>query len=373
MSTSYDYNTSRPLTLMTLPAEIRVQIWEYAIPQRWWYFAGPYRFDCDKHKKCPNALKEANPSNRGGLSDPRCRCEFVKQHNDRVSLSLLCKRAFPEIRSVLSKASITYETHHLMNSHLPSICFGQIGDFIIPSDWLACCGPKSHFDKLNVDFKTSFPNLKRIYLKPDLTDSRSTINFSDAIIDHIHRCLYDRSGRYRADDNVELLGSVHLQHLNNGYTEQFYETVAMLLDSNIAVHAPYTYRLQVTERQGCRASLRRPRIVAPKILLNQRIHTNVIWDKSGVRVAETPNLKDEWWYDEWVAATPCPRNMWYDSRCHDFGHSGWRVQTLGPGDIMRTTAHWAARPRSDEPRFEVGVIREYKEVYHGHPLLALGS
>ncbi|OCT48683.1 hypothetical protein CLCR_04951 [Cladophialophora carrionii] len=355
---------------MTLPAEIRVQIWEYAIPQRWWYFAGPYRFDCHDYKQCLNVPQEDNPSNRGGLSDPRCRCEFVKQHNERVSLSLLCKRAFPEIRSVLSKASITYETHHLMNVHLPSNCFGQVEEFIIPSNWLACCGPKSHFE--NVDLASSYPNLKRIYLKPDFTGSWGTIKFSDAIIDHIHRCLHDRSGRYQAD-KVDLLSSVHTQHLNNGFTEQFYETLAILLNSDIAVHAPYTYRLQVTERQGCRASLRRPRIVAPKILLNQRIHTNVIWDKSGIRLDEIPSLKHEWWYDGWVDTTPTPRNMWYDSRCHDFGHSGWRVQTLGPGDIMRTTVHWAARPRSDEPRFEVGIIRDYKEVYHGHPLLYLGS
>ncbi|KIW65016.1 hypothetical protein, variant 1 [Phialophora macrospora] len=281
MSTSCNNSISESLTLMTLPAEIRLQIWEYAIPQRWWYFAGPYRFRCHKHKKFPKALKEDNPSNRGGLSDPRCRCEFVEQHHERLALSLLCKRAFPEITSVLSKASITYEIHHLKNFDLPTNYLGRIEEFIVPSNWLACLGPQSRFE--NVDFATTYPNLRRIYLKPDLTDSWDTIKFSDAIIDHLHRCLRNRSGQCQVED-AELLDNVRIQHISNGYTEQFHQTLAVLLECDIEVIAPYTYRLQVTERQGCRVSLRRPRIVAPKILLNQRLHTNVIWDKNGVRL-----------------------------------------------------------------------------------------
>jgi hypothetical protein len=97
----------------------------------------------------------------------------------------------------------------------------------------------------------------------------------------------------------------------------------------------------------------------------------VIWDKNGIRLGEIPNLRDEWYYDEWVDETQTPRNMWYDLTAHDSGHGGWRVQTLRPGGEMRSTAHWAARPRSEEPRFEVGIIREYKEEYHSHPLLLL--
>jgi hypothetical protein len=270
MSTSYNYSIPGSLSLMALPAEIRLQIWEYAIPQRWWYFAGPYRFRCHKHKKFPKAQKEDNPLHHGGLSDPRCRCEFVEQHNERLAFSLLCKRAFPEITSVLSKASITYEFHHRKNFGLPANCLGQVEELIVPSDWLACLGPQSRFD--NVDFATTYPNLRRIYLKPDLTVRWHTIKFTDAILDHIHRCLRDRSGQYQADD-THLLGVVRTHHINHGYTEQFHQTLAILRERAIELIAPYTYRLQVTERQGCRASLRRPRIVAPKILLDERIHT----------------------------------------------------------------------------------------------------
>ncbi|KAJ9615382.1 hypothetical protein H2200_001457 [Cladophialophora chaetospira] len=279
---------ARPASFLTIPAELRVMIWKLILPKV--HYFGGYT-----HQRCPYYKKVEDETNsKRSPRLPPCPC------NDRQLRPLyLCKSLYNEMKYVLERAEIEAEYTSPIHCALkPSMC-GQIRTLILDQTVFPVveCGIGFLKNRDYDDFPKLFPRLKKIIMPEGLGDGLG-LRFPSSLPMHIYSCLRSRNGP-DAMPNADCTEIVCSDLEGAGYELPFWEMDLIIHKQDVSVVSSYRYTIQVAEHVVLDWPFV-PDLDDMREIYRAERRSDIVWDKQSMRVLDIPDLRTEWWFDEWM-------------------------------------------------------------------------
>ncbi|ETI26370.1 hypothetical protein G647_03147 [Cladophialophora carrionii CBS 160.54] len=244
-------DTPQTPTLLTVPTEIRLRIWE-SVFDRLHYFGGVSHDDC-RNENPPRGYIEEEPKeivdkdldNDVDLPPkplPPCPC------NDRQLLPLyLCRQTYEEMKEALTKARITAEYTSNPVVELKPTFFGRIHTLILDETVFPILKfSPGVLDRVDYDdIEWVFPGLKRVVM-PEGLGSGLGLRFPSSIPMHIYSCLRNREGP-NGMPTADMTGIVRSDLSGHGFNERFHATEVVVRNAGIEVSSTYRYMIWASQ------------------------------------------------------------------------------------------------------------------------------
>ncbi|EXJ56603.1 hypothetical protein A1O7_06947 [Cladophialophora yegresii CBS 114405] len=289
-------DSPKPPTLLTIPPEIRLRIWEFVFDELH-YFGAVSHDGCRKEIPPEEYIEEDSKEivaeqDSDDIVDlpPKplqpCSC------NDRQLLPLyLCRQTYGEMKEALKKAPITAEYTVDPVVELKPTFVGRIHTLILDGTVFPILYPRILGRVDYDDIEWVFPGLKRIVL-PEGLGSGLGLRFPSSIPMHIYSCLRESEGP-TAMPTADMTGIVRSDLSGHRFTEGFHATEALVRNAGIEISSTYRYTVAASE------ILRWP-FDTERDIYEGSFAGEITWDKTSMRISDLPDLRGEWWFDEWL-------------------------------------------------------------------------
>ena len=269
-------------TLFDLPPELRLTIWESAFPKLS-YFASVH------HGGCPGNVFDEYRDN--WYIPPRCPC-----NKRQLSPLYTSKAMYGEMKAVIDKVKIDAEYAGRCHDDLHPKFFSRIRKLKLDEAIFPCVsldmGPLCQIH----DILATLPSLEQIVM-PEGLGTEMGLRFPSSLPLHIYSCLRSRAGPNSPPEKEgDLVDLVRSDVSGVGLDEEFIRTESLIDSGRIEISSTYRFRVSVSEHVEwpfCADA-------DEKELMNQEFQGEIIWDKTGMRITGIPDLRGEWWYEEWA-------------------------------------------------------------------------